>query len=87
MVEGETSRSGERSTQTIPKDTSGERRDLSHHILAPVIRGQKIDVEKFDGKINFGIWKREVIDSLIQINLDIVLKNKKTCMTKKLGIV
>ena len=44
---------------------------------APVIGDQKIDVEKFDGKINFGIWRCEVMDALIQIDLDVVLKNKE----------
>ncbi|KAH9754792.1 Integrase catalytic domain-containing protein [Citrus sinensis] len=77
MVEGETSRIGERSTETISGDTSGGRRDLSNRYSAPVIRGQKIDVEKFDGKINFGMWRREVMDVLIQIDLDVVLKNKR----------
>ncbi|KAH9714714.1 Integrase catalytic domain-containing protein [Citrus sinensis] len=77
MVEDETSRIGERSTETISGDTSGGRRDLSNRYSAPVIGGQKIDVEKFDGKINFGMWRREVIDALIQIDLDIVLKNKR----------
>ena len=43
----------------------------------PVIRGQKIDIENFDGKINFGMWRREVMDAPIQINLDVVLKNKE----------
>ncbi|KAH9688421.1 hypothetical protein KPL70_015118 [Citrus sinensis] len=77
MVEGETSRIRERSTETISGDTSGGRRDLSNRYSAPVIGGQKIDVEKFDGKINFGMWRRKVIDSLIQIDLDVVLKNKR----------
>ncbi|KAK9181223.1 hypothetical protein WN944_024360 [Citrus x changshan-huyou] len=77
MVEGETSRIGERSTETISGDTSGGRRDLLNRYSAPVIRGQKIDVEKFDGKINFGMWRREVMDALIQIDLDVVLKNKR----------
>ncbi|KAH9697268.1 Integrase catalytic domain-containing protein [Citrus sinensis] len=77
MVEGETSRIGERSTETISGDTSGGRRDLSNRYSAPVIGGQKIDVEKFDGKINFGMWRREVMDALIQIDLDVVLKNKR----------
>ncbi|KAH9763991.1 Integrase catalytic domain-containing protein [Citrus sinensis] len=45
-------------------------RDLSNRYSAPVIGGQKIDVEKFDGKINFGMWRREVMDALIQIDLD-----------------
>ncbi|KAH9781794.1 Integrase catalytic domain-containing protein [Citrus sinensis] len=77
MVEGETSKNRERSTETISGDTSGGRRDLSNRYSAPVIGGHKIDVEKFDGKINFGTWRREVMDALIQIDLDIVLKNKR----------
>ncbi|KAH9657232.1 retrovirus-related pol polyprotein from transposon TNT 1-94-like protein [Citrus sinensis] len=77
MVEGETSRIGERSTETISGDTSSGRRDLSNRYSVLVIGGQKIDVEKFDGKINFGMWRREVMDALIQIDLDIVLKNKR----------
>ncbi|KAH9803321.1 hypothetical protein KPL71_001718 [Citrus sinensis] len=77
MVEGETSRIRERSTETISGDTSYGRRDLSNRYSAPVIGGQKIDVEKFDGKINFGMWRRGVMDALIQIDLDIVLKNKR----------
>ena len=77
MVEGETSRIRERSTETISGDTSGGRRDLSNHYSAPVIGGQKIDIEKFDGKINFDMWRREVMDALIQIDLDVVLKNKR----------
>ncbi|KAH9699088.1 Integrase catalytic domain-containing protein [Citrus sinensis] len=77
MIEGETSRIGERSTETISGDTSGGRRDLSNRYSTPIIGGQKIDVEKFDGKINFGMWRREVMDALIQIDLDFVLKNKK----------
>ena len=50
---------------------------MSNHYSTPVIGGQKIDVEKFDGKINFGMWRREVINVLIQIDLDVVLKNKR----------
>jgi cell division cycle protein 20 (cofactor of APC complex) len=33
-------------------------------------------VEKFDGKGNFGMWKREVMDMLVQMNLDFTLKDK-----------
>jgi len=61
MVEGETYRIGERSTQTILGDTTGGKRDLSHRQSAPVIGDQKINVENFDGKINFGIWRRRVM--------------------------
>ncbi|KAH9783426.1 hypothetical protein KPL71_009306 [Citrus sinensis] len=77
MVEGETSRIGEKSTETISGDTSSGRRDLSNRYSAHVIGGHKIDVEKFDGKINFGMWRRGVMDALIQIDLDVVLKNKR----------
>ncbi|KAH9726277.1 Integrase catalytic domain-containing protein [Citrus sinensis] len=77
MVEGETSKIGEKSTKTISKDTSGGRRDLSNRHSTPVIGGQKIDAEKFDGKINFSMWRREVMNALIQIDLDVVLKNKR----------
>ncbi|KAH9794681.1 hypothetical protein KPL71_004983 [Citrus sinensis] len=64
MVEGETSRIGEISTETISGDTSCGRRDLSNRYSTPVIEGQKIDVEKFDGKINFGMWRREHVVSM-----------------------
>ena len=50
---------------------------MSNRHSTLVIGGQKIDVENFDGKINFGMWRREVIDALIQINFDIVMKNKR----------
>ena len=73
MVEGETFRIGERSTDTISGDTSSGRRDLSNRYSTPVVRGQKIDIEKFDEKINFGIWRHEVMDALIQIDLDVVM--------------
>ena len=55
MVEGETSKIKKKSTETILEDTSGRRRDFSNHYSTSVIGGQKIEVEKFDGKINFGI--------------------------------
>ena len=77
MVEGETFRIGERSIETILGDTSGRRRDLSNCYSTLVIGGQKIDVEKFDGKLNFGMWRHEVMDALIQIDLDVVMKNKR----------
>ncbi|KAH9669389.1 Integrase catalytic domain-containing protein [Citrus sinensis] len=48
MVEGETSRIGERSTETFSGDTSGG-----------------------------SMWRREVMDALIQIDLNVVLKNKR----------
>ena len=83
MVECETSRIREGSTQTISRNISSGRRDLSNRHLGSIIGGQKIDVEKFDRKINFGMWRREVMDALIQIDLDIVLKNKKHLYDEK----
>ncbi|KAH9686470.1 hypothetical protein KPL70_014355 [Citrus sinensis] len=84
MVEGETSIIGERSTKTISGNISGRRRNLSNRYLAPVIGGQKIDVEKFDVKIIFGMWRREVMDALIQIDLNDVkylVKDEECAMT------
>ena len=37
----------------------------------------KIDVKKFDGRNNFGLWQCEVIDALCQENLDIALEEEK----------
>ncbi|KAH9657090.1 hypothetical protein KPL70_022912 [Citrus sinensis] len=73
MVEGETSRIEERSTETISGDTSGGKRDLSNRYLAPVIGGQKIDVENFDGKINFGIA--------------VVMRNDQPCRIMGIGTI
>ncbi|KAH9761191.1 hypothetical protein KPL70_000407 [Citrus sinensis] len=38
----------------------------------------------FDGKINFGMWRREVMDAFIQIDLDVVLKNKRHLYDKEI---
>ena len=37
----------------------------------------KIDVVKFDGKDNFGIWRYEVIDALTTSNLEDTLRLEK----------
>lgn len=42
----------------------------------PIISGAKFDVEKFDGKSNFGMWQCEVMDVLIQHELDFALGDK-----------
>ena len=34
----------------------------------------KIDVVKFDGKINFGMWRCEVMDALTTLNLEDTLR-------------
>ncbi|KAH9656608.1 hypothetical protein KPL70_022746 [Citrus sinensis] len=62
MVESEIFRIRERSTEIISGDTLGGMRDLSNRYSAPVIGGQKIDVEKFDGKINFDMWRVSMHD-------------------------
>ena len=72
MVEDKTSRIGDRSTETISRNTSGGRRDLSNRYSAPVIEGQ------------MGMWRREVMDALIQINLDVVMKNKRHLYDKEI---
>jgi cell division cycle protein 20 (cofactor of APC complex) len=40
------------------------------------VSSTKFEVEKFDGKGNFGMWKREVMDMLVQMNLDFTLEDK-----------
>jgi cell division cycle protein 20 (cofactor of APC complex) len=40
------------------------------------VSSTKFEVEKFDGKGNFGMWKCEVMDMLIQMNLDFTLEDK-----------
>ncbi|KAL5790954.1 hypothetical protein ACOSQ2_005842 [Xanthoceras sorbifolium] len=42
----------------------------------------KFDVEKFDGKINFGLWQVQVKDVLIQSGLHKVLKEKSGYVLK-----
>ena len=37
----------------------------------------KIDVKKFDGRNNFGLWQSKVMDDLYQQDLDIALEEKK----------
>lgn len=40
------------------------------------VSSTKFEVEKFDRKGNFGMWKCEVMDILVQINLDFTLEDK-----------
>ena len=83
MVESETFRSGERSTQTTLGDISGGKQDLSHRHATLVMGSQKINFEKFDWKINFSMWRHEVINALIQIGFDVVLKSKRYLYDQK----
>ena len=55
--------------------TSGIRVDGS---LATKMSVMKFDVEKFDGRINFGLWKVQVKDLLIKSRLHKALKSKPT---------
>ena len=41
----------------------------------------KFDVEKFDGRINFGLWQVQVKDLLIRFGLHKALKGKPTTTT------
>ena len=41
----------------------------------------KIDVVKFDGKNNFGMWRCEVMDALTTSNLEDTLRLEKKCET------
>ena len=48
----------------------------------------KIDVVKFDGKNNFGMWRCEVMDALTTSNLEDTLRLEKKCvilLLKKIG--
>lgn len=60
---------------------------MLHCHTTHVTRGQKINVEKFDWKINFGMWRCEVINALIQINLNVVMKNKNHLYNEELRTV
>ena len=43
----------------------------------------KVDFEKFDGKENFSMWKVQVEDLLVQLELDLTLKEKPDGMFDK----
>ena len=46
--------------------------------LATKMLAMKFDVEKFDGRINFGLWQVQVKDLLIRSGLHKALKGKPT---------
>ena len=48
-----------------------------------VISNAKFEVEKFDGRSNFGMWQCEVMDVFIQQELDIALEDKLEEMLDK----
>ncbi|KAG2685001.1 hypothetical protein I3760_10G103700 [Carya illinoinensis] len=58
-------------------------RNTSSSGLQSTVSNVKFEVEKFDGTSNFGMWKCEVMDVLIQQELDIALEEKPDDMTEK----
>ena len=66
---------------SLSEDSSSEASPSAAPPSAPVkmitVSNAKIDVEKFDGQNNFGLWQSEVMDSLYQQDLDIVLEEEK----------
>ena len=44
--------------------------------LKTVIKNAKVDVEKFDGRNNFGLWPNDMKDALYMLDLDLVLKKR-----------
>ena len=42
-----------------------------------MISNAKVDVEKFDGRNNFGLWQSDMKDALYMLDLDQVLKETK----------
>lgn len=61
---------------TSPKDLKGETKTM-------FFSQAKIDVEKFTGTNNFGMWRCEVIDALCQQDLEDVLEDKPQDMDEK----
>ena len=47
------------------------------------ITNAKVDVEKFDGRNNFYLWKSDIKDALYMLDLDQVLKKTKLDDTRE----
>jgi hypothetical protein len=45
-------------------------------MVRSIVSNAKFDVEKFDGRNNFGMWQCEVMDILAQHELDVTLEDK-----------
>jgi hypothetical protein len=45
-------------------------------VVRSIVSNAKFDVEKFDGKNNFGIWQCEVMDVLAQQELNMIMEDK-----------
>ena len=48
-----------------------------------MITNAKVDVEKFDGWDNFGLWQSDMKDSLYMQDLDLVLKETRPHDTRE----
>jgi hypothetical protein len=51
-------------------------------VVRSVVSNIKFDVEKFDGRNNFGMWQCEVMDVLTQQQLDATLEDKPEGMSE-----
>jgi hypothetical protein len=51
-------------------------------VVRSVVSNAKFDVEKFDGRNNFGMWQCEVMDVLAQQELDVTLEDKPEEMSE-----
>jgi cell division cycle protein 20 (cofactor of APC complex) len=65
----------------IPEERSAGNASIPPQYI-PVL-SIKFEVEKFDGKGNFGMWKCEVMDMLVQMNLDFTLEDKPEDLDEK----
>ena len=70
----------EESIEKMAGDCTSSVKSVNPHPL-------RIDVVKFDGKNNFGIWRCEVMDALTASNLEDTLRLEKKCAstTEKIG--
>ena len=50
---------------------------MTESVLKTTITNVKVDVEKFDGRNNFGLWQSDMKDPLYMLDLDLVLKETK----------
>ena len=51
--------------------------------LKMTITNAKVDVEKFDGRNNFGLWHSDMKDALYMLDFDIVLKDTRLNDTRE----
>ncbi|KAJ0086632.1 hypothetical protein Patl1_07131 [Pistacia atlantica] len=58
---------------------------VSEQVLEAKISSIKFDIEKFNRRINFGLWQVQVKDVMIQSGLHKVLKGRPTPDTSKEG--